>query len=135
MLKHVRRMIAVPVAILALALVFVLPGIASAHSKAPRTIKVAGTYSYTNTVPNTQTLTIDANGTLTFSPEGCSGLWAVTGRAFGYQVPAGSCDQQVAVGKAKIVKVKGAKKVQISGKGTYLKSGVVLSYTWKAVQK
>ena len=39
------------------------------------------------------------------------------------------------MGKVKTVEVNGAKKVETTGKETYVKSGVVLSYTWTAVQK
>jgi hypothetical protein len=132
-MKHVRTMIAVPVVILGL--VCILPGTASAHSKAPRSIKVTGSYSYTNTVPNAQTLSINSNGTLTFLPESCSGLWTLTGKAFAYELSAGSCDEQVAVGRVKIVTVHGAKKVEIKGSGTYVVKGIVSRYTWKAIEK
>lgn len=133
MLKRRARVVAVPLAILMAGCVWV--AVASAGSPGPT---FPGSYTYSNTIPNSQTMVLKANKTLTFEPEGCTGLWTVTGKSFAYEVHAGSpagCDEQAAAGQVKTVVVSGVDKVKLTGTGTYLVGTTVKTYTWNATQQ
>ncbi len=96
------------------------------HLAAP--LNLAGTYTYTDSVEDNETLTLSANGSLTFSASGCTGEWITSKKTVAMEIGT-NCANWVFLGTATKVKVGRVVTYTLSGSGNAAGHG---SFTWTA---
>lgn len=99
------------------------------HLAGAAPLNLAGTYSYTDSLEDSETLTLSSNGSLTFSVSGCNGEWITSKKTIAMEIGT-NCANWVFLGTATKVKVGRVVTYTLSGTGNA--SGHSGSFTWRA---
>jgi hypothetical protein len=93
-------------------------------------LDLAGSYAYTDSLGDSETLMLSSDNALVFSSSGCTGEWVTSKKTVAMEIGSG-CDSWVFLGTARKVKVGHATIYALSGTGNAA-NGV--GFTWMATE-